>query len=379
MSKFRLPPISPLLGSTLSTYIRTLGNGRIEPRYYLKMILTLLIVLIGLPFRWYEEAVYYFRVRKKKDPADPVFIIGHWRSGTTFLHNILCNDQQIGYVTTYQSVFPNNLWSKVIFNKFMKARMPKTRPGDNVRLAVGYPQEDEFAISNMNPFTYYQFMYFPENYRDFYDRFIRFRDNPEIVEQWKNDYRKMIKKACVNTGGSIPILKNPCNSGRIKVLLEMYPDARFIHIIRNPVVIFLSARKFFVELLPTLWFHRVDEKFIEEMVFDVYELLMHDLLAMKELIPPQNYLEIKFEEFEKDPLAHMEAIYNHMRLQGFEKARPEFSAYLGSMEGYRKNRYQEIDESIIERIRERWGFAMELWDYGIPSNLKLVKKEAVHG
>jgi omega-hydroxy-beta-dihydromenaquinone-9 sulfotransferase len=378
MSKFRLPPISPLLGSTLSTYARTLSNGRIEPRYYLKMILTLFIVLIGIPFRWYEELVYYFTVRKKKDPANPVFIIGHWRSGTTFLHNILCNDPRIGFVTTYHSVFPNNLWSKLIFKRFMKARMPETRPGDNVRLEVGYPQEDEFAISNMNPFTYYQFMYFPEGYRDFYKRFIRFENNPEFLDKWKADYRKMIKKACVNTKGSVPVLKNPCNSGRIRILHEMYPNARFIHIVRNPVMIFLSARKFFTELLPTLWFHKVDEKFIEEMVFEVYELLMRDMLAMKDMIPAENYLEIRFEEFEEDPLAHLEDIYDHLQLQGFTDVRSNFSAYLGSMEGYRKNRYQEIDEAIIEKIRERWGFAMELWDYGIPANLKLVKKEAVH-
>ncbi|MBR9999393.1 MAG: sulfotransferase [Cyclobacteriaceae bacterium] len=378
MSKFRLPPISPLLGSNILTYIKSIGQGRIEPRYYLKTVLTFLIVLIGTPFRWYDGMIYHFFIRKKKDPVAPVFIIGHWRSGTTFLHNILCQDSQIGFVTTYQSVFPNNLASKLLFRGFMKSRMPKTRPGDNVQLSVGYPQEDEFALSNMNPHTFYQFMYFPENFREFYSWFIRFESRQDIVKDWKADYKKMIKKACHETGGSIPVLKNPCNTGRIKILLEMYPDAKFIHIVRNPVVVFLSARKFFTELLPTLWFHRVGEKFIEEIVFEIYEFLMNDFLALKEMIPPQNLIEIRFEDLEEDPMFHLESIYKQFALPGFGQAESHFSAYLNKMAGYRKNRYQVIDEEVVGKINRRWGFAMDLWDYHLPDNLKPVKKEAAH-
>ncbi len=377
MAKFKLPPISPLLGSTFATFFKTLYNGRVISGYYLKTVLTFLIILAATPFRWYESLYYYFVVRKDKKTKDPVFIIGHWRSGTTYLHQVLAEDQQMGYVTTYQTVFPHYLYSKFLFLPFMKSQMPEKRPGDNVRLVAKNPQEDEFALSNINPYTYYQFMYFPEDYRSFYHRFIRFEDKSHIVEKWKNDYCKMVKKACHNTKGQIPILKNPCNTGRVGTLLEMYPDAKFVHIIRNPIVVFLSSRKFFVELLPTLWFHPVDEQFIEDMILDVYEWLVKDWLELKKLIPEGNYVEVRFEEFEEDPIWHLKKLYEQLGIPDFQKAKPKFETYVNKMSGYRKNKYQVIDEILLNRILDRWGFAMDLWHYELPDYLEVIKKEAV--
>jgi hypothetical protein len=200
----------------------------------------------------------------------------------------------------------------------------------------------------------------------------------EITAAWKSDYRKMIQKACVNTQGNIPILKNPCNTGRIRILLKMYPNAKFIHIVRNPVVVFLSARKFFLELLPTLWFHEVDEKFIEEMLFDVYELLVKDLIELKDLIPEKNFIEFKFEDFEIDPFPYLARIYSQFDIPDFSKAKPHFESYIQKMSGYRKNKYRLIEEGILDQIYKRWGFAMEKWEYELPENLEITKKEAVH-
>jgi len=85
------------------------------------MALTFLIILVSTPFRWYEELYYYTYVRKSKKTSDPVFIIGHWRSGTTYLHHVLAADHQMGYVTTYQTVFPHYLYSKSLFLPFMES------------------------------------------------------------------------------------------------------------------------------------------------------------------------------------------------------------------------------------------------------------------
>jgi len=259
----------------------------------------------------------------------------------------------------------------------MKSQMPEKRPGDNVRLAVNYPQEDEFAMSNMNPYTYYQFMYLPETYKLFYRRFIRFEGMENIKQKWIADYQKMIEEACNNTGGQIPMLKNPCNTGRIPLLLDAYPDAKFIHIVRNPITIFLSARKFFTELLPTLWFHEVDEKFIENMVLDVYEMLIRDFLEVKSQIPEKNLIEFKFEDFERNPMYYLEKIYNQFSIPNYTKTKIYFEDYIRKMSNYRKNKYEVIPEDLMFRIQEKWGFAMDLWHYDLPEYLDVIKKEAV--
>lgn len=377
MAKFKLPPISPLLGSTMTTFLKTLSNGRVSPEHYLKTVLTFLIILVATPFRWYESLYYYLFVQKSQKLQDPVFIIGHWRSGTTYLHQILAQDRQMAYITTYQTVFPHYLYSKFLFLPFMKSQMPENRPGDNVRLVAKNPQEDEFALSNINPYTYYQFMYFPEEYSKFYDQFIRFQDQYRIIEQWKKDYVKMVVKACYNTRGEIPVLKNPCNTGRILTLLEIYPNAKFVHIVRNPVVVFLSSRKFFTELLPTLWFHPVDHDFIEDMILDIYERLLKDILALKKLIPEGNYIEVRFEEFEDEPIQDLERLYEQLGIPHFQQARQKFEEYVRKMSGYKKNKYLAIEEDVLNRILDRWGFAMEEWNYELPDFLEVVKKEAV--
>jgi len=371
MAQFKFPPISPLIGSTPASYIRTLWGRKIERKHYLKTFLTSVVVLVSALFQWYEKIYCNVKCRNYSLKHDPIFIIGHWRTGTTFLHNLLSKDPQMGYVTTYQTVFPNNLKSKFLFRTFMRIMIPPKRPGDNVRLNVAYPQEEEFALTNINPLNYYQFMYFPQDYREYYDKYVRMEGmTGKVYTTWKKDYVKMVKKAMLNTGGDIPLLKNPCNTGRIKVMLDMYPNAKFVFLQRNPVIVFLSIKKFFSELLPTLWFHTITGEELDAMIFDIYVDLINDYLNTRSLIPPENLVEIKFEEYEKDPLNFIKDLYNRFRISGFEKAKPNLQAYIESMSGYRKNRY-EISRDLLDKIIEKWGFTMELWGYSMPENIEI--------
>lgn len=84
------------------------------------MGLSLLINSISEPFRIYERWPCNDAVATKKTAQNPVFILGHWRSGTTYLHNLICQDLQTAYVTTYHGTFPEILLNRVgrlIFTK----------------------------------------------------------------------------------------------------------------------------------------------------------------------------------------------------------------------------------------------------------------------
>ncbi len=371
MAKFKLPPISPLIGSHPISFVRTLWGRKIESKHYLKTFLTSIVVIISSLFQWYEKIYFNIKCKRYNLKSDPIFIIGHWRTGTTFLHNLLSQDPQMGYVTTYQTVFPNNLKSKFLFKTIMRSLIPDKRPGDNVRLNVAFPQEEEFALTNINPFNYYQFMYFPADYSEYYEKYIRMIGlSDQVYSKWKKDYQRMVKKAMINTGGNIPLLKNPCNTGRVKVMLDMYPKAKFIFILRNPVIVFLSSKKFFTELLPTLWFYTASEAEIEEMIFEIYDQLINDYLETKGLIPEENLIEIKFEEYEKEPMVFLKDLYDQFRIEDFEKARPVFMEYIESMAGYRKNTYV-ISRTLLDKIIDRWGFSMDFWDYKVPENIEV--------
>ena len=372
MGNFKLPPISTLSGTTLVNFFRVIRNEHIAPKYYFKLFLSILIILIATPFHLWEKVYFSKKLKKTEFKKPPVFILGHWRSGTTLLHNMLCQDPEAAYLTTYQSVFPNNLASKWLFGTFMRINMPEKRPSDNVKLHINYPQEDEFAFSNVNPHTYYKFFYFPTDYKRIYEQSIYHKGLSEHEkEKWFDDYKTLLKKALINTGGERLIVKNPVNTARVKNLLELYPDAKFLYIYRNPITVYLSTEKFFKNLFPTLQLQEIDEKFIEEMIFDTYKKLINDYLEQKSLIPAENLYELRFEDFEQAPLTYLRKIYEKLYDDDFTSAEEYFRKYIDSQKSYKKNKYK-IERAKIEIIKRHFGKYMELYGYDIPDDIEVV-------
>ena len=79
---------------------------------------------------------------------DPIFIIGHWRSGTTFLHELLAQDPQFASPNTFQAMNPQTfLLTEAIASRWLARLVPRRRPMDDMWLTFQSPQEDEFAIS----------------------------------------------------------------------------------------------------------------------------------------------------------------------------------------------------------------------------------------
>ena len=364
--KFKLPPLSPLIGSDLSNYLRVTRQGQIEPKFKVKYILTAAIIGILTPFRWYEK--WRFKNISHTTLKKPVFILGHWRSGTTHLHNILCRSPAAGFVTTYQTVFTQYLASSKILKPFMGILMPDKRPSDNVKLDVEYPQEEEFALSNTTTYSYYHFFYFPNLVNAYFKKFVRFGDSEN--ELWKKAYDHLLKKAWINMPGTdYLVVKNPVNTGRYTVLKELYPDARFIHIYRNPYTVFLSTKKFFIELMPTLWFHEITEEQIERMVLEKYVDFMG--AYYEDTAGVETIYELRFEDFEKDPLKYIRDIYNRLDVADYEEAESHFQAYISAQKSYRKNKYS-ISRREADLVKEYWGAYLERWNYDIPENMDVV-------
>lgn len=246
--------------------------------------------------------------------------------------------------------------------------MPDKRPSDNVKLNVEYPQEEEFALSNVTTASYYHFFYFPELVEEYFRRFVRYEGGEKV--EWKKAYDHLLKKAAATMPTTDHlVIKNPVNTGRYQVLKELYPDGKFIHIYRNPYTVFLSTKKFFLELMPTLWFHEISEAHIEELVLEMYIKFMNAYYRDTE--GEHEIYTLKFEEFEKDPVAYISEIYSSLHIEGFEKAKPYFDAYIGKQKSYRKNKYS-ISRREADLVRERWGTYLERWNYDIPENMEVV-------
>jgi len=368
---FLLPPA---VGYSLNVLLYLFGHYKISFKFLIRAILTVLINIINWPFRSYEKIFINKKYSREAIKNAPVFIIGHWRSGTTHLHNILSQDPQMSYTTTYQSVFPDTLFNKAgrfIFEGFARILIPGTRKGDNVTLGTSLPQEEEFALGDKTPFSFYYFWMFPRSLKFFYDQFIRFKGiDQSRVESWKRDYKLLISKALKNTGGTRFLSKNPPNTARIEKLLEMFPEARFIHIHRNPVEVYLSTRNFFFKMLPHLQLQTIGQEELDDCIFELYKDLMNDYLKQRELIPEKQLVEIDFETLETDPKACIRDLYQGLDLPGYRESEPHFDVYLDRIKSYKKNKHQ-INAKLIKKIQAEWGFAMKEWGYGIPQHIEV--------
>jgi len=323
-------PVSILLGSTPLNILKVIKGFRIDSRYWVKFLLTVIISLIFGLLNLPERLIYRLRVKKVTERQPPVFVIGFWRSGTTLLHSLLCQDKQSAYVTTFQGVFPNLvLTQKRWLKSFTNNILPKKRPFDSYPMDMDFPQEEEFAMMSLHPRSIYKVFYFPKDFDRIYQSDLHFeRLQAKYRKGWEKKYITLVNKAMMSTGGSRYVSKNPCNIFRIKTLINLFPDARFIFIYRNPYLVVESLTNFMNAILPGSELQHLEGGIRRESIARLYKDSMDEYSKAKGLINPENLMEIKYEEFKDYPLTYLQEFYEKMNMPGFEKALPAMELYL---------------------------------------------------
>lgn len=325
-----------------------------------------MISLLGTPIRAMESLWVRSRM-KKLDPPAPVFIIGHWRSGTTNFHNHLLQDSQFGYVSLMQSLLsPSYLTFGRFLRWLMKDRLPTTRPMDSVPVGLDEPMSEDFAMACMSEFTHYHRYFFPESNDEIFRRTIFFEGVSEReIDSWYSQYDKLLRKVMVTSGGKQLALKNPPHVGRIRQLVKYYPDAKFIHVHRNPYHVIASTRKLMSSFLKMFTFQEYDVEAVETNVLKDYRRIMQRFLDDEHLIPRENYIQIRHEDVVNDGVATMRRVYDQLSLPGFDAMLPSLEAYVESISDYRTNRYH-FSEDALRRIEEYCDFTIDRWGYERP-------------
>jgi LPS sulfotransferase NodH len=281
-------------------------------------------------------------------PDDPVFIIGHWRTGSTYLHQLLALDDKLVTPNVFQvSAVDSFLVSEKYYKPVMTSMMQPTRPMDNVPLGFYEPQEDEYALIKMTPDSPLEKMLFPKNgeyflngYKDFYPQ------NPEL---WK----KMFYNFCLRLSfidGKRVLLKNPFHSMRLPLLREMFPNARFIHIHRHPYAVVPSTIHMWHIVGNENKLKNRSSKYSVEEVSEVLNRLLAYVQKHLKDIPEGNKTEVSFDELENDPAGTVKKIYKELNMipaSGFEQKLDE---KIAQTKKHKKNEYtlSEQDKEIIK-------------------------------
>jgi hypothetical protein len=342
-------------------------NGDIDAMFIPRILTVSLLALLTSPLRIYERLSYEEVLNRTAIHPSPIFIIGHWRTGTTHLQNLLCQNKDLSFVSTFQAMAPGFcLVGRGVVKRVLGRITEKVYPTrliDNIPLSLDSPQEEEYAIANMSPYSFLHVFSFPRHAPQFFERYVLFNDlSEEILDKWRQVYLQVLRKASFISNGSRLVLKNPAHSGRLSIILELFPEAKFIHLYRNPYDLFLSTLWLYKIVLPRSQVQQIDWEQVEEYILTFYAQLMRKFLADKSRIPPRNLVEVKFEDLEAAPLEQLRKIYQGLDLPGFTGAEPAMRSYLESVAGYRKNQYVLKDE-IIEKVNQNWQFTFDEWGY----------------
>jgi hypothetical protein len=301
---------------------------------------------------------------EKTSVESPIFILGHWRSGTTHLHNLFTVDQRFAYPNLYQVVFPHTFLStEAIASRILGLMIPGRRLGDGVRQSIAMAAEDEFALCVMTGLSPYMSSSFPGR-EDYYSRYLTFRQvSDNDIAAWKAALKLFLQKLTWKYRRPV-ILKSPTHTGRIRLLLELFPDARFIHIHRDPYAVFLSNRKRHDVATQysrlQRWTSTADEMFLQR-----YCEMYDQFFAERPLIPADRFHEMAFEDLERDPLGQMREIYAKLDLPGFRDVETPLREHVASLADYRKNEYPAIPADLKSRIRTAWQRSFEEWGYAL--------------
>ncbi|MCD8301865.1 MAG: sulfotransferase [Prevotellaceae bacterium] len=366
--EFSKLPVNTLVGADWKTFKELTAGQHIASDKRGKYLLTraicrLLSLAVPLQDRKFRKLL-----ASQRPAHDPLFILGHWRSGTTYVHNIFAQDPHFAFTTTYQTVFPHYVMAlQGMFKPTMGWLMPEHRPTDNMELAPDLPQEEEFAFQNMCPRSYYNFWFFPERMQEYCDRYLTLRTaTSEDIEAFKQVFDKLVRISIWNTRRGVKdaqyLSKNPPHTGRVKALVEMYPNAKFIYLMRNPYTVFESSRSFFANTIFPLQLHTISDEQMERNILRNYVELYRAYQEQKRFIPAGNLYEVKFEDIEQNALGIVEQIYSQLQLPGWDAARSAIESYIASKKVYKKNKYQYKPETV-RKVNEAWGSILDEWGY----------------
>jgi len=307
----------------------------------------------------------------------PLFIIGHWRTGTTLLHELLALDDRFVAPSTLECFAPAHFLLSGRLLRALPWLLPATRPMDDMAVGWDRPQEDEFALLNLGFGSPYEMLVFP-NHRPVGIEFLNMSELPEEqVMAWKAGLCRFLKQVLLlsarRTRRLTPpkrlVLKSPPHTARLHILRSLFPDAQFVHIVRHPFDVFASTVRMWRALYETQGCQRPRHgrlpngaPSIEEYVLHVMELLYRDFADQVAQISRENICEVRYEDLVREPIGEVRRIYQHLNLQAFDPIQAKIENHLARLEGYTRNIYSTSEDQKAE-VSQRWSWYMERYNY----------------
>ena len=355
-------------GMSLYPWLRLLLKNRlaISPSRLPTAVVNTGLAAFNSSFGLLQKLIHGRGIRNTPVPDDPVFIVGHWRSGTTLLHELLALDERVRCPTTYECLSPHHfLLTEGGVRRWFRFLMPRKRPWDNMKLGFDHPQEDETALCALGAHSPFLTVAFP-NRPPQDPGYVDLLDLPEAeLRRWFALMQRFYQSILYRRPGRL-VLKSPQHTFRVKTLAKLFPRAQFIHIIRDPYVVYSSTVHFWNTTFDTYALQSPPYRHVEENVLETFCRMEDTLAAACAELPANRYQRIRYEDLVASPVEQMARIYQESNLGDFEPARTAIEQYANRTRKYQTNQYELTPEQTSE-ITRRWKPYIEKYGYAVRS------------
>ncbi|MFI5131964.1 MAG: sulfotransferase family protein [Chitinophagales bacterium] len=345
-------------------------NGGISLKGIKNLLPWLIKTILFEPLRWIELSMYNKKISQHKLTKHPLFILGFYRSGTSYLHQLLVKDDRLGYHSNFQMVLPEIMLSSEkillpVFEFFCRSFKLKDSV-HRVPLSFRFPgEEDATMTTSVNPRGAQWGYFFPKMMNQQFQKYVLFENIPESeLEVWKQEFAFLLNKISLANHSKQLVLKSPPNTARIKILLSLFPNAKFIFIHRNPYEVYLSNKKFWKVTQSIYAVGGTRSVDINSIILNTYSKMMQRYLLEKDLIPEGQLVEIPYEDIIQRPLDSMRKIYETIHLDDFGYCENKLRSFVEHQKSFvRLNHEIPADERKV--VTKKFEPFIRYWNYPI--------------
>ncbi len=325
-------------------------NGGLSSQGWKKLAPWLMKTIGSEYWRWIEIALFDRKIKAHVIEHPPIFILGFYRSGTTYLQQLLTQDKQFGYLNSYQTVMPEmmlstEIWLRPILEFAAKISNQKN-PVHRVPMKWTAPGEEDIAMTlSVDPLAAQWGYFFPDRMMEHFEKHVLFNNvSHQEIDQWKQRYLYLIKKISFANKGKQLVLKSPPNTARIKHLLSLFPNAKFVYIYRDPFEVYGSNKRLLKVVQENFALGKHLSADASSVILETYKGMIDAYEQQKMLVSDRNIVEVAYEDLARDPMNQMQRIYDHLGIQNFTDALPAIRAYVNTQRNYKVLQHQLTEQ-----------------------------------
>lgn len=290
----------------------------------------------------------------------PIFIVGLPRSGTSMLYNLLCAHEKAAYITNSINACPESICTIEWLRKKLNLNIRGERfLADSIQTDFGSPSEPATLWGKWIGRDATSLYWEEKRLKDF---------SPEKIEEIYFDIRKVI--SCFGEGPKRFICKYPVLQTELRMVQDLFPDAHFIHIVRDSRPTANSLLKLYhlinqqIKKINHPFIHyfipyprlKNLQNYIERFGADSIETTAHvwqDSINLVHEVAPdlKHYIEVRYEDILSSPEKELKRLFDFCDLNWPADSNLKFQKEFSIIgETHHKNNYKDFE--IIEQITQ---------------------------